>query len=62
LQGYGITLATINGLSVLASILEAIPSLPLQVFEKSIVHALKAAAHQAPIPAVGIDASTLVFS
>ena len=30
LQGYGITLATINGLSVLASVLEAIPSLGLQ--------------------------------
>lgn len=30
-QGYGITLATINGLSVLCSVLEAIPSLPLQV-------------------------------
>ncbi len=29
-QGYGITLATINGLSVLASVLESIPSLGLQ--------------------------------
>ena len=30
-QGYGITLGTINALSVLISVLEAIPSLGLQV-------------------------------
>ena len=31
LQGYGITLGTINGLSVIISVFEAIPSLGLQV-------------------------------
>ncbi len=30
-QGYGITLGAINALSVLTSVLQAIPSLPLQV-------------------------------
>lgn len=35
LQGYGITLGTINALSVLASVLQAIPNLPLQVCSHS---------------------------
>jgi poly(A) polymerase Pap1 len=30
LQGYGITLGTINGLNMVSSILQAIPSLPVQ--------------------------------